>query len=270
VFILSRFGGGVRLQPLRGRSGLVALPSVVFGAALLPENNAGLWLEHLRCSGTRSATGSRELKSGESGGGSVKTKSEDPPCSFNDLSNRYCFAAGRSTNLRPRLNSYCPLSRVKIQSITDPETQQVPVKIKWNRWRLLALESLVFVPFLIGLRWIGLDLSNPPILGVLLLGGAFFLVISVLVTPFIFATEISAEQVSNSLLALRWTEIRKVRNQFWGVSLETRFMGPLLLLPKAWLIRNRSEVAEAIEKCAPKTSVFARLRHSFGIKLQEG
>ena len=175
--------------------------------------------------------------------------------------------------LSARLNSHagqllscCALNRVKIELITDPETEQVPVRIKWNRWRLLAFESLVFIPFLIGLRWIGLDLSSPPILGVLLLGGAFILVISVLVIPFIFATEISAEQVSNSVLVLRWTEIRKVRNQFWGVSLETRFMRPLLLVPKAWLIRNRSQVAEAIEKWAPRAAVFAPLRRGFGVK----
>ena len=157
------------------------------------------------------------------------------------------------------------LNRVKIQSITDPETQQVPVEIKWNRWRLLAVESLGFIPLVIGLRWIGLDLSNPPLLGTLLLGGAFFLVISVLMIPVICATEVSHEQVSNSFLTLRWAEIEKVGNQFLFLSLKTRFMGPFLLMPKALLIRNRSQVAEAIEIWAPRVPEFARLRRAFGI-----
>src|SRR5688500_10837760 len=96
--------------------------------------------------------------------------------------------------------SYSALKRVTVQRITDPKTEQVPVKIKWNRWRLLAIESLVFVPLVIGIGWIGLDFSNPQIVGALLLGGAFFLVISVLVIPAICAREISPEQVSNSFL----------------------------------------------------------------------
>ena len=142
----------------------------------------------------------------------------------------------------------------------------MPVKIKWNRWRLLAIESLAFVPLVIGLGWIGLDLSNPQILGILLPGAAFFLVISVLVIPVICATAISAEQVSNGFLTLRWSEIEKVENHLWVLSLKTRFMRPFLLVPKGWLVRNRSELAEAIEKWAPRAPVFAPLRRAFGVR----